>query len=139
MVLEAGRAIGAYDARDWIGDVDVPVSTVVTMRDHVVPLRRQIRLFQAIKGAEPFRVDGAHDAILSHTEFPALLVGACRSVAERAAGDGGRTSERAAGADHSVHVTDDTLLAADDAVPVADDASTVDDAAPAVPAPVDHP
>lgn len=83
MVLEAGRAIGTFDARPWIGEVDVPASSVLTMRDHVVSLRRQMDLFEAIKGDEPFRVDGAHDAILSRPEFPALLVRACQSVVDR--------------------------------------------------------
>ena len=32
------------------------------MRDQVVPLRRQVKLFEWIPGAEPFRVDGGHDA-----------------------------------------------------------------------------
>jgi 3-oxoadipate enol-lactonase len=38
-VLEAGRAIGNYSAREWIGNIDVPVSTLITMHDHVVPVR----------------------------------------------------------------------------------------------------
>ncbi len=83
MVLEAGRAIGAYDARPWISSVDVPTSTVVTMRDQVVPVRRQIRLFQGIEDCEAFRVDGDHDAILARREFPGLLVRACESVVTR--------------------------------------------------------
>lgn len=83
MVLEAGRAIGAYDARPWIAEVDVPASTIVTMRDEVVPVRRQIRLFQAIKDCEAFRIDGNHDAILAKPEFPHLLVRSIDSVAQR--------------------------------------------------------
>jgi 3-oxoadipate enol-lactonase len=61
-VLEAGRAIGSFSSRSWIGEVDVPTSVVITMRDRVVPVRRQVRLFESIKGAEAFRVDGDHDA-----------------------------------------------------------------------------
>jgi len=83
MVLEAGKAIGAYDARTWLAEVDVPASTIVTMRDHVVPVRRQIRLFQAIKDCEAFRIDGDHDAILAKREFPPLLARAVESVVER--------------------------------------------------------
>jgi len=83
MVLEAGKAIGAFDARTWLAEVDVPASTIVTMRDHVVPVRRQIRLFQAIKDCEAFRIDGDHDAILAKREFPPLLVRAVESVVER--------------------------------------------------------
>ncbi|MGB0800696.1 MAG: alpha/beta fold hydrolase, partial [Ilumatobacteraceae bacterium] len=38
MVLEAGRALGNFSSTDWLGEIDVPTSVVVTMRDPVVPL-----------------------------------------------------------------------------------------------------
>ena len=44
MIIEAGHSICTYNARRWIGDVDVPTSVIMTMRDHVVPLRRQLKL-----------------------------------------------------------------------------------------------
>ena len=34
----------------WIDDIDVPTSVLITMRDRVVPVRRQVRLFEAIHG-----------------------------------------------------------------------------------------
>lgn len=84
-VLEAGRAIGSYDAREWLGEIDVPTSVVITMSDRVVPTRRQIRLFEAIPGAEAFRVDGDHDAVVSRAErFVPTLQRAVHSVLERA-------------------------------------------------------
>ena len=75
MVLEAGRALGSFSSLDWIGEIDVPVSIVVTMRDPVVPLRRQVRLFEAIEHAAAFRVDGEHDAIVAVADrfVPALV------------------------------------------------------------------
>ncbi len=75
MVLEAGRALGQFSSLDWLHEVDVPVSTVITMRDPVVRPRRQIRLFEMIPGAEPFRVDGAHDAVVANADRfgPTLL------------------------------------------------------------------
>ena len=48
MVLEAGRAIGKFNSREWIDDIDVPTSVLITMRDRVVPVRRQVRLFEGI-------------------------------------------------------------------------------------------
>ena len=57
-ILEAGRAIGRYSSREWVGDIDVPTAVLITMRDHVVPLARQIRLFESIPGAKAFRVSG---------------------------------------------------------------------------------
>lgn len=86
MVLEAGRAIGRFDSRPWIGDIDVPTSMVVTMSDSVVPLRRQTRLFEGIPTAEAFRVDGGHDAIVANADrFVPTLLRALHSVVERSA------------------------------------------------------
>ena len=65
MVLEAGRALGDFSSSDWLHEIDVPTSVVVTMRDQVVPLRRQARLFEWIPGAEAFRVDAGHDAVVA--------------------------------------------------------------------------
>jgi 3-oxoadipate enol-lactonase len=83
-VLEAGRAIGNFSSRDWIGEIDVPTSTLITMRDRVVPVRRQVRLFESIADAEAFRVDGDHDACVANAkQFVPTLLRACRSVVER--------------------------------------------------------
>jgi 3-oxoadipate enol-lactonase len=84
-VLEAGRAIGNVSSREWIGDIDVPTSTLITMRDRVVPVRRQVRLFESIADGEAFRVDGDHDAVVANAkQFVPTLLRACRSVVERA-------------------------------------------------------
>lgn len=86
MVLEAGRAIGAFSSRGWLPEVDVPTSVVITMRDRIVPVRRQVRVFEAIAGAEAFRVDGDHDAcVTSHDRFVPTLLRACHSAVERSA------------------------------------------------------
>ena len=84
MVLEAGRAIGHFSSSDWLHEVDVPVSTVLTMRDQVVPLRRQVKLFEQIPDAEAFRVDGLHDAaVASADRFVPTLIRAIDSVVRR--------------------------------------------------------
>jgi 3-oxoadipate enol-lactonase len=86
MVLEAGRSLGGFSSLDWLHEVDVPTSVVVTMRDPVVPLRRQVRLFEQIPNAEPFRVDGEHDAIVANAErFVPTLVRAVDRVVKRPA------------------------------------------------------
>jgi 3-oxoadipate enol-lactonase len=96
MVLEAGRAIGSFSSKEWIGDVDVPTSVVITMADHVVPVRRQVRLFESIHGAEAYRVDGDHDSIVSNAErFLPTLVRATQSVIDRAAPTTAPVVERA--------------------------------------------
>ncbi|MCB0985344.1 MAG: hypothetical protein KDB06_11905, partial [Ilumatobacter sp.] len=85
MVLEAGRAIGRFDARPWMGEVDVPTSVVVTMRDSVVPTHRQVKWFEGIPAAEALRVDGDHDVIIARPDrFVPMLVRAIESAHERA-------------------------------------------------------
>ena len=84
MVLEAGKEIGKFNSREWIGDADVPTSTLITMRDKVVPVRRQVRLFESIPKAEAFRVDGDHDAVVANADrFVPTLLRAVQSVVER--------------------------------------------------------
>jgi 3-oxoadipate enol-lactonase len=83
-VLEAGRALGRFSSTDWVGEVDVPAASVVTMRDQVVPLRRQVKLFELIDGCEAFRVDGLHDAAVANADrFVPTLVRAITSVDRR--------------------------------------------------------
>jgi hypothetical protein len=55
------------------------------MRDRVVPVRRQVRLFESITGAEAFRVDGDHDACIANADrFVPTLIRAVHSVCDRA-------------------------------------------------------
>jgi 3-oxoadipate enol-lactonase len=83
-VLEAGRAIGTFSSREWIGEVDVPTAVVVTTRDRVVPPRRQMRLVDSIPGAKAFPVDGGHDVVISNPRrFLPVLLDACASVTAR--------------------------------------------------------
>ena len=85
-VLEAGRAIGSFSSREWLGEVSAPTSVLITMRDRVVPVRRQVRLFESIRGAEAFRVDGDHDAVVANAErFVPTLLRAVHSGVERSA------------------------------------------------------
>lgn len=84
MVLEAGRAIGGFSARSWLGEVDVPTALVATTIDRVVPLRRQVEIFRRIPGAEAFRVHAGHDAVVAdHRVFVPALFRALRSVEDR--------------------------------------------------------
>jgi 3-oxoadipate enol-lactonase len=84
MILEAGRAIGTFSSSDWLHEIDVPTSTVITMRDQVVPLRRQAKLFEGIPDAEAFRVDGMHDAAVANSDrFVPSLIRAVESIERR--------------------------------------------------------
>ncbi|MFK8025546.1 MAG: alpha/beta fold hydrolase [Ilumatobacter sp.] len=84
MLLEAGNAIGNFDSRPWIGDLDVPTSLVMTMRDPVVSRRRQTMLFDLIDDATVFRVDGDHGAVVEGARrFVPALLRALSSVEQR--------------------------------------------------------
>lgn len=83
-VLEAGSAIGNFDSRPWLHELQVPTSVVVTMSDNVVPTRRQIKLFERLPQAEAFRADGSHDAIVENRDtFVPKLLRACQSAMAR--------------------------------------------------------
>jgi 3-oxoadipate enol-lactonase len=89
MVLEAGRAIGAFRSDEWLGEVDVPTAVVVTMLDQVVPVRRQIQLFEAIPTAQALRIDAGHDAIVARPDRAVpVFVRACDEVARASSRDG---------------------------------------------------
>ena len=85
MVLEAGREIGRFSSDEWLGTIDVPTAVIVTVEDQVVPVRRQLRLFEGIPTAVAYRVDGHHDAVVSHADtYLPVLLEACGYVADRA-------------------------------------------------------
>ena len=83
-ILEAGRAIGAYDARPWIGGVDVPTTVLVTDRDRAISAHHQLKMAAAIPGARIHRLDDGHIACARQSFGPALR-NAVDSVAARIA------------------------------------------------------
>ncbi len=83
-LVEAGREIGRYDARPWIGDVSVPTSVIASLGDEVVPTRSQIRLAGAIPGATLRQIEGGHHRCVTDPEgFKSVFVAACREVSAR--------------------------------------------------------
>jgi 3-oxoadipate enol-lactonase len=84
MVAEAGRALGRFRSDEWLGDIGVPTAVIVTMNDEIVPVARQIKLFEAIPDAEAFRIDGGHDAAVAQpARFIRETLRATASVVER--------------------------------------------------------
>jgi 3-oxoadipate enol-lactonase len=80
-VLEAGNALGRFDARAWIGEVDVPAAVVVTTRDGVVHPARQLALARSIPGSSVFPVDGDHTVCVTNPgRFLPALHGALEAV-----------------------------------------------------------
>jgi 3-oxoadipate enol-lactonase len=81
MILEAGHAIGQYDARPWIGDIDVPTAVMVTARDRALLPAQQGKLALSIPGAVVHRVDDGHVACAS-PYFADPFVSACLDVGD---------------------------------------------------------
>ncbi|MBA3288640.1 MAG: hypothetical protein H0U21_11550, partial [Acidimicrobiia bacterium] len=81
-VAEAGRAIGRFDSRPWLGRIDVPVATVTTLADDVVPTHRQLDLTGALPLVGDHRVEGGHSVCLQPgSGFVPALIAACADVA----------------------------------------------------------
>jgi 3-oxoadipate enol-lactonase len=79
--MNALSALGAFDSAAWVGDVDVPTSVVVTLRDKVIRTNRQRALADAIPHAHVFEVDGGHASLVTHADaFSAALLEACDAV-----------------------------------------------------------
>ena len=49
-VAEAGRELGRFDSRPWLGSVRVPIAVLITSRDEAVPVPKQRELAAAAGG-----------------------------------------------------------------------------------------
>jgi pimeloyl-ACP methyl ester carboxylesterase len=72
-IMEAGQAIGSYNARRWIAEVDVPTVVMVTTKDRAISPTDQHNLADAIPGAEVQLVDDGHIACAKREFGPAVL------------------------------------------------------------------
>lgn len=74
-VAQAGGSLGTFKARNWLADIDVPTSVILTTEDTVVPPRRQQVLIENIPNVAVHQVAGDHDACFARADLfaPALL------------------------------------------------------------------
>jgi 3-oxoadipate enol-lactonase len=85
-MLEAGAALGTFNASHWARHLTVPSSVVVTTRDSLVAPESQRALVRALPRSETFPVDADHLACFDQPEaFVPVLIDACHSVVRRAA------------------------------------------------------
>jgi 3-oxoadipate enol-lactonase len=85
-IAEAGRELGRFDSRPWLGSVRGPTAVVVTTRDELVPVARQRELAAAAR-AQVFEAPVRHlDVGWRGSEYNPVLLEAIRAVrvAERA-------------------------------------------------------
>jgi pimeloyl-ACP methyl ester carboxylesterase len=81
-VLEAGQAVGNYDARRWIGGVDVPTACLITTRDQAIKPHEQARLALSIEQATIHRLPLGHTGC-ARPSFGPPLVAAIDDVVAR--------------------------------------------------------
>lgn len=80
-IAQAGGALGTFDSRPWLHEVDVPAAVIVTTRDGIVPVRRQQILVDRIREVDVHTVDGNHNACFERAdEFAAALLSAVRRI-----------------------------------------------------------
>jgi pimeloyl-ACP methyl ester carboxylesterase len=81
--IEAGAALNAYDSSGWLPQLDVPSAVLITAGDTVVAPWRQEGMAALIPGAQRFRVEGGHDAVVAQPDvFLPILRDACAAVAQ---------------------------------------------------------
>jgi 3-oxoadipate enol-lactonase len=83
-VAEAGRELGRFDSRPWLGSVQVPAAMVLTARDGAVSPAKQHELATAV-GATVFEVPLDHLELSTRdAEYNAALLSALEAVGVRA-------------------------------------------------------
>jgi len=83
-IAEAGRELGRFNSRPWLGPLPMPAAVVVTSRDDAVPAAKQIELAAAL-GAAVFEAPIRHLEVTSAAAiYNPVLLQALASV--RAAG-----------------------------------------------------
>jgi 3-oxoadipate enol-lactonase len=95
-IAEAGRELGRFDSRPWLGSLSVPTAVVVTSRDEMVPVPNQ-RALAAASRARVFEAPVSHLAVGSSGEhYTPKLIEAIEAV--RRAGSAQPVTAQAAGA-----------------------------------------
>jgi 3-oxoadipate enol-lactonase len=80
-LAEAGRELGRFDGRPWIGRLNVPAAVIVTTSDTAVPPRKQYELAECLS-APVFEIDCDHAGVtVKGAEFARVLLRAIEAVA----------------------------------------------------------
>ncbi len=80
-LAEAGRELGRFDSRPWLGSINVPAAAVITTRDQSVSVDRQ-RELAAVIGATVFEVAIDHLEVTSRADdYNQALLQALAAVA----------------------------------------------------------
>lgn len=84
-LAEAGRELGRFDSRPWLGSIDLPFAVVVTTNDDAVPVSRQRELAKACR-AQVFEAPIRHLEIVTRADtYNPVLLEALDAVRSRLA------------------------------------------------------
>jgi pimeloyl-ACP methyl ester carboxylesterase len=79
-LAEAGRELGRFDSRPWLGSVTAPTAVLVTTRDEAVPVYKQ-RELAAAASAQVFEAPIMHLEIVTRAaEYNPVLIEALEAV-----------------------------------------------------------
>ncbi len=84
-LVAAGHALSRYDARPWVGQLDIPAAVLVTNRDRLVHPAKQRELAEALHACV-FEIDANHDLPLVKGGEYARLTGLAVDKVAAAAG-----------------------------------------------------
>ncbi|MBP6381694.1 MAG: alpha/beta hydrolase [Pseudomonadales bacterium] len=84
----AAREITRFRSIDWLHEIEVPTTVLVTLRDSLFPPAEQRRMAQEIAAARVHEYDGGHVSARL-PEYATALVSACLDVNSRMAGGRG--------------------------------------------------
>ncbi len=82
-IAEAGRELGRFDSRPWLGQIAAPIAVVITTHDDVVPTFKQCQLAEAA-GGPVFEAELNHMEVVSRAKLynPPLLEGIAAVAAD---------------------------------------------------------
>ena len=83
-MAEAIAELGKFDSSSWLDSLKAPAAVVITTRDRVLPVRRQLEMAALIPGAEIFLARAGHaGCVLEADAFVPALLDGCAAVAAR--------------------------------------------------------
>jgi pimeloyl-ACP methyl ester carboxylesterase len=84
-IIQAGHALGRHDARPWAASLGKPAASLITTRDHLVPVRKQRQLAEALN-AHVIEIPADHIAVWElPTEYSAATLALVDHVTGRLA------------------------------------------------------
>lgn len=78
-VLDAGRALARFDTRDWISEIDVPTSVIMTERDSLIPCAQQAAMIESLRAPHVETLDAGHFACVRE-DFADTILSCCRAI-----------------------------------------------------------